>query len=272
MTKHASGCGSFFVRRIFIPGAVVLMLCGGAKAQKSSAPEKGKSDEDKKVEIRNNAASLLADLLGDEKNLGKILIIKHPAPGVDKLVKEIAKTAGDEGDELEKMANDGKALNLQAMQLPPGETATRSAISRTKEHELLFSSGTEFEVNLLLTQTDALEYGSHLARVGGERGIARARKAVSRDGRGAGWPVAPRGRGHPGAPREVAFCMAVVGVAPRWVDVCFASAILPPRFFQAYNPHHRSTPGAAANSLVRDLCLRMAWPACEDRVSGKFCV
>lgn len=165
MTKRTSGRGSFFVKRFFIPGVALLMLCGGAKAQKSSAPEKGKSDDDKKIEIRNNAASLLADLLGDEKNLGKILIIKHPAPGVDKLVKEIAKTAGDEADELEKMAKADKALNLQAMQLPPGETATRSAISRTKEHDLLFSSGTEFELNLLLTQTDALEYGSHLARV-----------------------------------------------------------------------------------------------------------
>ncbi len=165
MRKNASGSGGFFVKRLLILGVAAALVCGGVRAQKSGEAEKGKSDEDKKAEIRNNAASLLADLLGDEKNVSKILIIKHAAPGVEKLVKEIAKTAGDEADELEKMANGGKSLNLHAMELPPGEAATRSAISRTKEHDLLFSSGTEFELDLLLTQTDALEYGSHLARV-----------------------------------------------------------------------------------------------------------
>src|SRR5580698_10216706 len=40
---------------------------------KTSSPEAGKGD---KCAIRNNAASLLYDLLGQEKNLSKILFIK----------------------------------------------------------------------------------------------------------------------------------------------------------------------------------------------------
>jgi hypothetical protein len=47
--------------------------------------------------------------------------------------------------------------------------ATRSAISKTDEHELLSTPGGEkFELRLLLTQTDALNYGSHLAKVAAE--------------------------------------------------------------------------------------------------------
>jgi hypothetical protein len=38
-------------------------------------------------------------------------------------------------------------------------------MAKTKEHELLFSSGDNFAFNLLLTQTDALSYGSHLAAI-----------------------------------------------------------------------------------------------------------
>jgi hypothetical protein len=52
--------------------------------------------------------------------------------------------------------------------LPVGEKATRDAISKTKEKELLFSSGENFEFNLLLTQADALSYGWHLAKIAAE--------------------------------------------------------------------------------------------------------
>jgi hypothetical protein len=49
--------------------------------------------------------------------------------------------------------------------LPPGEKAAREAESKTEEHQLLFSSGTNFAFNLLMTQAQALGYGSHLAQV-----------------------------------------------------------------------------------------------------------
>jgi hypothetical protein len=149
----------------------VAMVCGGASARKpaaaaSSASEN--SDEGKdasKVEVRNNAASLLADLLGDEKHVSLILIIKHHPAELGHLIKAISKTSNDGGKELEAMAADDKSLNLHALQLPAGEVATRAAISKTQEHELLFSSGEKFEVRLLLTQANALDYASHLAQI-----------------------------------------------------------------------------------------------------------
>jgi hypothetical protein len=137
-----------------------------ANAQKSAPPNA--TPHKSKIEVRNNAASLLADLLGDEKNVSKILIIKRTSAELGRLIKAISKTAGDGAEQLESLAKNDTTLNLHALQLPPGEPATRAAMSKTREHELLFSSGEKFELNLLLTQTTALDYGSHLAKIAAE--------------------------------------------------------------------------------------------------------
>jgi hypothetical protein len=124
-------------------------------------PEKTVAD----LHTRNNAMALLDDLLNDEKNLSKVLIIKRNSDRLGKLVQDISKTAGDGATELELLAKNDPALNLKATDLPAGEAATRKAISKTKEHLLLHSKGAEFEFQLLLTQLEALNYGSHLAMV-----------------------------------------------------------------------------------------------------------
>jgi len=129
---------------------------------KTPPPEAGKDD---KCGIRNNAASLLYDLLGQEKNLSKILIIKHPPAAVGQLLKAISKAAGDGHDKLEAMAKSDSSLDLKDMHLPPGETAARAGDGKAKEHELLSSSSAKFAFNVLLTQVQALDYGQNLAKV-----------------------------------------------------------------------------------------------------------
>lgn len=147
------------------------LLCSCAKEQKTVPAQKAipatvpLTDAQQKIEVRNNAASLLADLLGSEKNLSKLLIIKRNSAELGRLAKAISKTADDGGDQLEKMAKRDKTLDLHAIKLPSGEKAAREAMSKTWEHELLFSSGSKFELTLLLTQTQALDYGSHLAQI-----------------------------------------------------------------------------------------------------------
>jgi hypothetical protein len=108
---------------------------------------------------------LLNDLLGDEKNVSKVLIIKHNSDALGKLIENISKTAGEGAKTIEALAKNDPTLNLKGTDLPAGETATRKAISKTKEHILLHSKNAEFEFQLLLTQTEALNYGSHLAMV-----------------------------------------------------------------------------------------------------------
>jgi hypothetical protein len=142
------------------------LFCGYANAQKPAAPNA--APDKSKIEVRNNAVSLLADLLGNEKNVSKILIIKHSSAEIGRLIKAISKTAGDGAEQLESLAKNDPTLNLHALQLPSGEIATRAAMSKTMEHELLFTSGEKFELHLLLTQTTALDYGSHLAKIASE--------------------------------------------------------------------------------------------------------
>jgi hypothetical protein len=55
--------------------------------------------------------------------------------------------------------------------LPPGETAARDATAKSKEHELLFSKGVNFEFNLLYSQAEAENYGQHLAAVAAKNSV-----------------------------------------------------------------------------------------------------
>lgn len=176
------GCGVLCVS--------ALLLCGCGKTGKDqqfqktgSAPASGnqptqntqaengpgeKPGQADKVAVRNNAASLLYDLLGQEKNVSKILLIKKKASAFEKLIKDISKTADDGEKQLDRLAKDDPAFDLHEMRLPPGEVATREAQSKEQEHTLLAAKDQTFEFDLLLAQAQALDYTSHLAGVAAE--------------------------------------------------------------------------------------------------------
>jgi len=116
-------------------------------------------------DVRNNSVSLLYDLLGDEQNVSKLLIIKRDREELHRVIKRISTNAAAGRKTLERMAADDASLDLKKMALPSGEKATREAIGKTKTGELLRASGADFEFKLLLTQTEALNYGEHLAKV-----------------------------------------------------------------------------------------------------------
>jgi hypothetical protein len=108
--------------------------------------------------------ALLFDLLGDEKDVAKIRFIKHPRPGITKLLKEISRVSSEAHKQLGLFGKADKSLNLTDPRLPGGETMTRKAISKTKQKTLLSSKGKELEIQLLLTQEEAMNYGAHLAK------------------------------------------------------------------------------------------------------------
>lgn len=111
--------------------------------------------------------------------------IKREHPDVKTLIKKIATTSGIGAKLLEEFAKRDPSINLDEIRLPPGEAATREAIAATKQKELLGQTGDEFELTLLLTQTEALSYAWHLAKVAGENELqpdrARALAGVSED-------------------------------------------------------------------------------------------
>ena len=94
--------------------------------------------------------------------------IKPEHTDLKKLVKRIATTSGAGARLLEEFARDDPSIKLDDIWLPPGEVSTRDAIASTKEKELLGQTGDTFELTLLLTQTEALSYAWHLAKIAGE--------------------------------------------------------------------------------------------------------
>src|ERR1039457_3280394 len=129
---------------------------------------KAKSPSVSSASTRNNCYSLLHQLLDDEKDVSLLRFIKPEHADVKNLVKRIATASGTGATLLEKFARDDPSIRLDDIRLPPGELATREAIASTKQKELLGQTGDTFELTLLLTQTEALSYASHLAKVAGE--------------------------------------------------------------------------------------------------------
>ncbi|MDR3457704.1 MAG: hypothetical protein P4N60_09675 [Verrucomicrobiae bacterium] len=120
------------------------------------------------VSLRNNGYSLLHQLLAEQKDVSLLRFIKPEHADVKNLVKRIAAASGAGAQLLEKFAADDPTIRLDDFRLPPAEQATRAAIAGTKQKELLGGTGDVFELNLLLTQTEALSYAWHLAKVTSE--------------------------------------------------------------------------------------------------------
>jgi len=152
----------------FIPSltALVLVTAGlltGCQSPQAGAPSKSVASQS----IRNNGYSLLHQLLNEQKDVSLLRFIRPERADVKQLVNKIAATSGAGATLLEKFARDDPSISLDDIGLPPGELATRAAIAATKQKELLGQSGNTFELTLLLTQTEALSYGWHLAEVTG---------------------------------------------------------------------------------------------------------
>ncbi|HUR45068.1 MAG TPA: hypothetical protein VMZ27_04250 [Candidatus Saccharimonadales bacterium] len=111
----------------------------------------------------SNGYALLYDLMGDEKNVSKLLIIKRERNELKEIVKAISHTAGEAHKQLDAFAKADPSLGLKDKGLPAAEVATRESISKAKAKELLTDKGKDFELQLLLSQNEALTYGQHLA-------------------------------------------------------------------------------------------------------------
>jgi hypothetical protein len=135
-----------------------------ASASGADAPPAPRS-QDSQFAIRNQGYSLLYKLLSDEKDISKILIIKKEQSDVGDLIKKIAQTTGQTAKQLDAFSKADPHLHLNMEGLPVAEKETRDLISKTRAKELITKSGEKFELRILLTQSEALTYGAHLAVV-----------------------------------------------------------------------------------------------------------
>ena len=150
----------------FLP-LLLFFLCGCTSLHETSsrtpAPQSDALGSRNSPLQSSHGYALLFDLLGDEKNVSKLLIIKRERAELRDLIRDIAQRCGTAHEELERFAKSDSGLNLKTNGLPAVEIGTRDAIGKTKAKQLLTESGKEFELRLLISQHEALTYGSHLA-------------------------------------------------------------------------------------------------------------
>ena len=169
---------------ILLPLVVMLSAAGVLTGCQSPKPRSPIGD-DAVLATRNNCYSLLHQLLDEQKDISMLRFIKREHSDVRRLIKKIAVNSATGAKLLEEFSRHDPSIDLDDLWLPPGELATRDAIASTKEKELLSQTGDEFELTLLLTQTEALSYAWHLAQVAGQNepqpDHARALAGLSKD-------------------------------------------------------------------------------------------
>src|SRR5471030_1142340 len=99
--------------------------------------------------VRNEGYSLLYQLMSQESDVAKILIIKHADPPVADMIKKIASACDQARKELDAFHEKDRHLSFEMANLPEMEQKTRAAIQSTVTKQLLLSSGRTFESRLL---------------------------------------------------------------------------------------------------------------------------
>lgn len=107
--------------------------------------------------------ALLHEILGQERQVSMLLVIKGERDALERVIEEIAAVSDAAYERLEELAEADPGLNLTDTGLPAEERKTRELIAATRQEQLLAASGGELELQLLLTQNEALVYAAHLA-------------------------------------------------------------------------------------------------------------
>jgi hypothetical protein len=143
----------FAVAGLFVGG------CATAPKTEMVAPE------DARFAIRNQGYTLLYQLMADEGNVSKLLLIKKEQEDLGKLLKRISEVTGGVAKQLEVYSKADGHLHLKMASLPVVEKETRDSIAKVRAKELITKGRQKFELRILLTQAEALTYGAHLAAV-----------------------------------------------------------------------------------------------------------
>ena len=115
--------------------------------------------------VIQNGYALLFDLLSDEKDVSLLRFIKSEQAELKTLMLDISRVSGEARKRLEEFGQADPKLNLKNEGLPLAELAARKSISTMKTRALLHNDGAEFELQLLLSQNEALVYGANLCEV-----------------------------------------------------------------------------------------------------------
>jgi len=129
----------------------------------SSTPAPRAKNIDATRQQSNHGYALLYSLVGKNQDVDKILIVKKVSPETKAVIKDIASLCKEITTQLDEYVKIDDQLGYDDQGLPRYEVETRDAIESTTTRRLLFSSGDVFEMRLLQTQSQSMDYLSHLA-------------------------------------------------------------------------------------------------------------
>jgi hypothetical protein len=155
-------------RVISIGSLLAASLLGGCQTANRTSTAPPVQPEKNARATWSNGYALLYDLMTNEQDVSKLRFFKHEQPDVKELINRIAAASGDAAKQLKAFDAEDGGSDLKDQELPPGEQTTRDAIASTKKWDLLGHTGEHFELSLLLTQSEAMNYGWHLAEVAGK--------------------------------------------------------------------------------------------------------
>ncbi|HEX4342333.1 MAG TPA: hypothetical protein VH255_03025 [Verrucomicrobiae bacterium] len=118
-----------------------------------------------KPTVADNGYALLYDLMGNEKDVSKLSIIKHEHEDFHTLISDISKRCGEAYDQMTALGKADASLKLTNTGLPLAETLTRKHEGSARGKQLLLTRGKNLELQLILTQNEALTYATHLSAV-----------------------------------------------------------------------------------------------------------
>jgi hypothetical protein len=136
----------------------VTMALAAATSGCASAPERAPAPA-----ATGHGYALLYEILGQERQVSMLLVVKGEREALEALVDDIAETSAAAYERLGELAEDDPGLELADTGLPAEERKARELVAATRREQLLAASGRELELQLLLTQNEALSYAAHLA-------------------------------------------------------------------------------------------------------------
>ena len=151
--------------------SMLLFLTACASASKQSASNDGNgesSENDRDNEFLNDGYSLLYQTVSGLRFSDDLLLVKSESDTVQKVEENIADTASDMRGELEQLAENYPAIDLERAPLPEIEVKKRSAVNNDRLASiapLVGRSGPAFERTLLLSNSGALNQTSFLCNV-----------------------------------------------------------------------------------------------------------
>jgi hypothetical protein len=107
--------------------------------------------------------ALLHEILGQERQVSMLLVVKGEREALEAVIDEIAETCDAAYQRLEELAEADPRLELADTGLPAEERRARELVAATRRDQLLAARGRELELQLLLAQNEALTYAAHLA-------------------------------------------------------------------------------------------------------------